>query len=197
MIAPRTPQLLLADPDPASRGRLASLLSNGFPDARTTATRSFEDLLDHLENHSIDVVIAAFQIEGHSILQVIEKASVANLPTRFLIFSDLDETQAGVPSIRMGGSGFIGKHAPASDFVVAVRSVLMGRFFLSDSLMKALASEGGPTNAQAPGIEVAGKPSAENRPQTTQTRPSHGGSSIQIPTRGAAMRWSDSLSIPF
>lgn len=140
MIAPLSPQFLLIDPHPVLRQGLVSILSDAFPNARTTGMGDFTDALARLNTHPVDLVIAEFQINGDSILPLLGKATTAERSNRFLIYTDHEEILAGIPSVRAGASGVLSKRSPIPHLLEAVRTLLAGRSFLSESLAHALAN---------------------------------------------------------
>ena len=150
MIAPLPPQFLLIDPHPVLRRGLVSILTDAFPNARTTGAENFTDAHSHLVLRPVDLVIAEFRIDGETIVPLLEKSAASGSSARILIHTDLDELLVGVPSVRAGASGVLSKRSPIPHLLEAVRALLAGRSFLSESLAHALANGSNPPNGLAP-----------------------------------------------
>lgn len=148
MISPRPPTFLLVDPFPVLRRGLANLLADHFPGAKTTGAKSFADALAYLETHPVDLVIAELRINLHPVIPLLEQAAGFHRPVRFLIYTDQDETLTAPSCIRAGASGFLSKRAPIPTVIHAVRAVLAGQSFLSESVARAIAN--GTTSATLP-----------------------------------------------
>lgn len=143
-------RILFIDPHPVMRRGLAAVFDEAFGSPATTGCASFPEALDFLARRPVDLVITDFRIDGDTALSFLECLALHAQPARCLIFSTLDEVRIGVPCIRAGASGFLPKSAPTDTLIDAVRSILAGRPYLSESLARALANRHGHSSPACP-----------------------------------------------
>jgi DNA-binding NarL/FixJ family response regulator len=137
------PRILVIDPHPVVRRGVVSILTPAYENTKIIGCGNFTDALQYLGKQHIDLVVSDFRIDGDTALSFLEKLPSAKPGTRCLIFSALDEVQIGYPCIRAGASGFVSKTSPIPDLVEAVRTVLLGRHYVSERLAKALMNGNG------------------------------------------------------
>ena len=137
---PEPSGVLIIDPLPVVRQGILSAVNQEWPDAEVSTATDFDAALELLGRSPAHVVITEFRIGETTVIDFLGAVPNHGSAPRCLVFSALDEIHTGIPSIRAGASGFLGKSAPLSELVAAVRSVLAGRPFLSARLAQALAN---------------------------------------------------------
>ena len=136
---PPAASILVIDSHPIVRDGIVAVLSAALPEMSLASSGSFPEALEHIASTPIDLFITDFRVREHTALTFLEKLKEERSTTRCVILSALDEIQIGHPCIRAGASGFVKKSSPTSIVVEAVRSILAGRSFISESLARALA----------------------------------------------------------
>ncbi|SDV46572.1 response regulator [Chitinasiproducens palmae] len=132
--------LLLVDDHAIIRQGVAQLLSDRKAIDQAVEAASGAEALAMLEQTRCDMVmldISLPDISGIDVLQRI-KRHWPQLPV--LIFSMYHEEQYGVRALKSGAAGYLSKAASTGEMLAAVRQVLSGRKYVSQSLADALVS---------------------------------------------------------
>ena len=131
-------RILVVDDHAVVREGLA-LLINQEPDLVVCAkAENAEDALDSLETEEIDLAIVDISLEGRSGLQLTEqiKSRYPNLPV--LILTMHDEALYAKRAFQAGARGFITKHEAAETIVAAIRMMIAGKDYISETMTQKL-----------------------------------------------------------
>jgi DNA-binding NarL/FixJ family response regulator len=131
-------RILVVDDHAIVREGLA-LLINQEPDLVVCAkAENAEDALDSLETDQIDLAIVDISLEGRSGLQLTEqiKSRYPDLPV--LILTMHDEALYAKRAFQAGARGFITKHEAAETVVAAIRLMLAGKDYISETMTQRL-----------------------------------------------------------
>jgi DNA-binding NarL/FixJ family response regulator len=126
------------DSHPVMRVGVVTLLSEVMKCEIHAEKGGFRDAAARILKDRVDLVIADFIIHGESALPFLETLDKTASGTRCLIYSAMDEVQVGYPCMRAGASGYISKSAPADKLVLAAKTILEGRHYVSENLSKVL-----------------------------------------------------------
>ncbi|MHC4259372.1 MAG: response regulator [Planctomycetota bacterium] len=116
-----------------------TLLINQEPDLAVCAkAENADDALDCLETEEIDLAIVDISLEGRNGLQLTEqlKSRYPNLPV--LILTMHDEALYAKRAFQAGAKGFITKHEAAETIVAAIRLMLGGKDYISETMTQKL-----------------------------------------------------------
>jgi DNA-binding NarL/FixJ family response regulator len=140
-------RVIVADGHPIVRDGLARLL-NDEVDLRVCAeVQDAVEIERALTSERADAVIMDLVLGDSNGLDVIRQLRREHHDLAILIFSMHDETIFAARAIRCGASGYVTKLEPTSVVLEALRQVLSGRMWVSqsvsDRLLRSLATRGG------------------------------------------------------
>ena len=110
-------------------------LINAEPDMEVCGeASSAEDAFDQAADLEFDVAIVDLSLPGVNGVELIKRLRSINDDVKVLVVSAHDEALYAERALRAGARGYLMKHESAKGFIEAVRVVLSGELFLSDSL---------------------------------------------------------------
>jgi DNA-binding NarL/FixJ family response regulator len=131
-------RILVVDDHAIVREGLAMLI-NQEPDLVACAkAENAEDALDVLETEQIDLAIVDISLEGRNGLQLTEqiKSRYPQLPV--LILTMHDEAIYAKRAFQAGARGYLTKHEAAETIVAAIRLMLAGKDYISETMAQKL-----------------------------------------------------------
>ena len=133
-------RILLADDHTVVRHGLRQILAEEFKKAVFGEARNAQEALDLVWKENWDVAILDITMPGRSGLEVLReiKKSKPRLPV--LVLSMHPENQFAVRVLKRGASGYMTKESASAELVGAVRKVLAGGRYVSNSLAEKLAT---------------------------------------------------------
>lgn len=127
-------RIFLIEDHPVMREGYVSLL-NAEPDLRVVAeATSAEEGFDLSNGLEFDIAIVDLSLPGVNGVEFIKRLRSLNPDVKVLVVSAHDEALYAERALRAGARGYLMKHESARQFVKAVRTVLSGEFYLSESL---------------------------------------------------------------
>lgn len=152
-----SPRVLVMDSHPVMRDGVVMLLSGAMKCSVSAEGGGFSAAAERFRKERIDLVIADFIIHGESALSFLETLGKTANGTRCLIYSAMDEVQVGYPCMRAGASGYVSKSAPADKLVMAAKTVLEGRHYVSENLSKALMGQDHPRRKDSVATQLSSR----------------------------------------
>jgi DNA-binding NarL/FixJ family response regulator len=133
-------KILLADDHAVVRRGLKQILTDAFKDATYGEARNAQEALELVWKQNWDVVVLDITMPGRSGLDVLReiKKSKPRLPV--LVLSMHPENQFAVRVLKSGAAGYMTKESAPDELVGAVRKVLAGGRYVSNSLAENLAA---------------------------------------------------------
>jgi len=130
----------LADDHAVVRHGLKQILTDAFKRATYGEARNAQEALDLVWKQDWDVVVLDITMPGRSGLDVLReiKQSKPRLPV--LVLSMHPENQFAVRVLKSGASGYMTKESAPEELVGAVKKVLAGGRYVSNSLAENLAA---------------------------------------------------------
>ena len=129
-----THRVFIVEDHPVMREGYVSLI-NAEPDMEVCGeASSAEDAFDQAADLEFDVAIVDLSLPGVNGVELIKRLRSINDDVKVLVVSAHDEALYAERALRAGARGYLMKHESAKGFVEAVRQVLSGELFLSDSL---------------------------------------------------------------
>jgi DNA-binding NarL/FixJ family response regulator len=98
-----------------------------------------EDLLSLLKSERFDIVLLDISLPGRSGLEVLQTLKQKWPATNVLMLSMHPQEQYAIRALKLGASGYLTKDAAAEELLFAVRKVLAGGKYISNSLAESLA----------------------------------------------------------
>ena len=133
-----THRIFLVEDHPVMREGYASLL-NAEPDLEVCAeASSAEEAFDRAVDLEFDIAIIDLSLPGVNGIELIKRLRSLDPQLKVLVVSAHDEALYAERALRAGAQGYLMKHESARQFVTAVRTVLEGDLWISDSLQNRL-----------------------------------------------------------
>lgn len=141
--------VLIVDDHAIIRHGLAQLIAAESDMTVAGEASSAAELLQHPALPAADVVLLDVGLGGDNGLILIEPIRVRNARAAILILSMHPEDQFAVRVLRMGAAGYIQKNSAATEVIRAIRTVALGRRYVSTSMAEklALGASGDPSSA--------------------------------------------------
>jgi two-component system invasion response regulator UvrY len=133
--------ILIADDHLISRRGLVHFIKDDFPEAAFDEISSGKAALEKLRLNKYDIAILDISMPEMSGLDVVRQAKTENIQTPILILTSLPEEQYAIRVLRAGASGFIGKEMAGEELGLAIRKILSGKKYVSESLSEKLAND--------------------------------------------------------
>jgi two-component system, NarL family, invasion response regulator UvrY len=132
-------RILIADDHAIVRKGLKQLLLEEYPTAVVEEVGDAESLISKTIQKQWDVVICDLSMPGRSGLDALRQIKQTSPSLPVLIMSMHPEDQYALRVLKAGASGYLGKEAIHDDLILAVRTVLQGRRFITPSIAEKLA----------------------------------------------------------
>ncbi len=132
--------ILIADDHIVVRKGLKQILLEEFVDAHIEEASNGTELLKKIATEKWDIVISDLSMPGQSGLEILKqvKQDFPKLP--FLILSMHPEDQYAIRVLKAGASGYLTKESAPDELVKAVRHILNGRKYITESIAEKLAA---------------------------------------------------------
>jgi DNA-binding NarL/FixJ family response regulator len=99
------------------------------------------ETLNALRKRSWNLLLMDINMPGRSGLDILRHVTASHPQVRVLIMSGLAEEQYARSVLRAGASGYLSKGGSPEELLKAVRTVLGGRRYVSDSLAESMAAD--------------------------------------------------------
>ena len=130
--------VLVADDHALFRAGLRQFLVDALPSAEIGEAASGNEVLTCLQRKSWDMLILDINMPDRSGLDILRHVKSGHPATRVLVLSGYPERQYALNVLRAGAAGYIAKDAAPEDLLKAVRTVLQGHRYVSESLAELL-----------------------------------------------------------
>lgn len=133
-------RILLADDHAVVRRGLRKILEDELPGAEFGEAENAAQVQERLQAGAWDLLLLDVNMPDRSGLDLLKelKATQPKLPV--LVISIHPEDQLGIRTLRAGAGGYLSKSAPPSEMVTAVKKLLAGGRYVSESLGERLAA---------------------------------------------------------
>src|SRR5687767_804569 len=132
-------RILIADDHAIVRRGLKQLLLEEYPSAHIEEVGDAETLINRSIQDKWDVVICDLSMPGRSGLDALRQLKQSNPVLPVLIMSMHPEDQYALRVLKAGASGYLGKDSIHSDLIHAIRTVMLGKKFITPSIAEKLA----------------------------------------------------------
>ncbi len=138
MSNPFKKRILIVDDHPMMRKGLASTLEME-PDLDVIhQCEKAEDVLKFLDNDKPDLLLVDVSLPGMNGIELVKNIIFQDPDMKILVVSRHEESLYGERALRAGAKGYIMKFEPSETLVKAVRKILKGGIYVSDSLNEKL-----------------------------------------------------------
>jgi DNA-binding NarL/FixJ family response regulator len=131
-------RVLIADDHALFRAGLRQFLVDALPSAEIGEAASGNEVLTCLQRKGWDLLVLDINMPDRTGLDILRHVKSGHPATRVLVLSGYPERQYALNVLRAGASGYIAKDAAPEDLLKAVRMVLQGRRYVSESLAELL-----------------------------------------------------------
>lgn len=131
-------RVLIADDHALFRAGLRQFLVDALPSVEIGEAASGNEVLTCLQNKDCDMLILDINMPDRTGLDILRHVKSGHPATRVLVLSGYPERQYALNVLRAGAAGYIAKDAAPEDLLKAVRTVLQGRRYVSESLAELL-----------------------------------------------------------
>jgi DNA-binding NarL/FixJ family response regulator len=129
-------RFLLVDDHPISREGLVYLINDANEYTVIAEASNAEEALDIIEKKEVDFAVIDISLKGMSGLQLIRKLKNKYPELHILVVSMHDETLYAERALDTGADGYIMKEEASSEVLKAIRQILSGKIYLSDTMQK-------------------------------------------------------------
>ncbi len=134
-------RLLIADDHPMVRLALRQWLQTEFNPERLVEVGSGQAVLDALDIETFDLLILDLNMPNRSGLDILKIVCASRPELRVVVVSCYSERQYALKAIQAGAAGYVEKDAPAGELTRAIRIVLSGRQYVSESVMQGVLAD--------------------------------------------------------
>jgi len=131
-------RVLIADDHALFRAGLRQFLVEALPSVEIGEAASGNEVLTCLQRKGWELLILDINMPDRSGLDILRHVKSGHSGTRVLVLSGYPERQYALNVLRAGAAGYIAKDAAPEDLLKAVRMVLQGRRYVSESLAELL-----------------------------------------------------------
>ena len=132
-------KILIADDHLVVRKGLIQIIEDEFSPVLIEEVASGSDALDKLRIQTYDIAILDINMPGINGLDVVRLATAESLATPMLVLTSLPEDQYAVRVLKAGAAGFIGKEKASEELTGAIRKIISGRKYITESVSEQLA----------------------------------------------------------
>lgn len=154
-------RVILCDDHAVVRRGIRDTLADA-PDIEVVAEAgSYSEVRDALRNTPCDVLVLDLSLPGRGGLEVLASMKDTDTQVKVLIVSMYPEDQYAIRCLRAGAQGYVNKAGDPAELVEAVRTVAMGKKYVSAAVAQMLVD-----NLHAPTSEVLHASLSEREMQT-------------------------------
>lgn len=143
-------RVILCDDHAVVRRGIRDTLSEAVDIKVVAEAASYSEVREALREHPCEVLVLDLNLPGRGGLEVLATLREAQSPIKVLIVSMFPEDQYAIRCLRAGAQGYLNKAGDPAELVVAVRTVMQGRKYVTPEVAQMLienlssASDGAP-----------------------------------------------------
>ena len=127
-------RVVIIDDHPLFRERLSELITNELDMEVCGEAEDAQQAIDLIRNTAPDLAIVDITLKGSSGLELIKSIKALSIGVPVLVLSMHDESLYAERALRAGATGYITKHEAADKVLLAIRRVLAGEVYLSETM---------------------------------------------------------------
>ena len=143
-------KVVLCDDHAVVRRGIRDTLTEALDIEITAEAASYAELREVLRTASCDVLLLDLNLPGRSGLEVLASVRETHADIRVLIVSMYPEDQYAVRCLRAGAQGYANKAADPLELITAVRTLMLGRKYLTAEVAQMLAESVSQPTLEAP-----------------------------------------------
>ena len=134
-------KVLLADDHEILRQGLKKIIDLDFTHVKYGEAGTSAEVIKLTIQESWDVILIDINMPGRNGLETIKELKSRGLKTPILVLSMYQEEQFALRAIKAGASGYLTKNSAPTELVKAIRLVLNGKQYITDSVSQILISD--------------------------------------------------------
>ena len=127
-------RVVIVDDHPLFRERLSQLINHELDMEVCGEAEDAQQAMGLIRNKSPDLAIVDITLKGSSGLELIKSIRALPIGVPVLVLSMHDESLYAERALRAGATGYITKHEAADNVLSAIRRVLAGEVYLSETM---------------------------------------------------------------
>ena len=127
-------RVVIVDDHPLFRERLSELITNELDMEVCGEAEDVQQAIDLIRNTSPDLAIVDITLKESSGLELIKSIKALSIGVPVLVLSMHDESLYAERALHAGATGYITKHESAENVLLAIRRVLAGDVYLSETM---------------------------------------------------------------
>ncbi len=143
-------KVVLCDDHAVVRRGIRDTLTEALDIEITAEAASYAELRDVLRTAPCDVLLLDLNLPGRSGLEVLASVRETHADIRVLIVSMYPEDQYAVRCLRAGAQGYANKASDPLELITAVRTLMLGRKYLTAEVAQMLAESVSQPTLEAP-----------------------------------------------
>ncbi len=141
-------RILIADDHAIVRKGLKQLILDEFPSATVEEVGDVESLIKQVIKTSWDILICDISMPGRSGVEALHQVKQISPQLPVLIMSMHPEDQYALRVLKAGASGYLSKDTVHEELINAIRTIRLGRKYITPSIAEKLASAYGSDNGK-------------------------------------------------
>jgi two-component system invasion response regulator UvrY len=137
----RTMNILIADDHLVVRRGLILIIKDEYPDALFDEAVDGKEALEKLRANQYDISILDITMPEMTGLEVVRQLQTDSIKTPVLVLTSHPEEQYARRVLKAGAAGFIGKEMAAEELILAIRKILRGKKYISESVSEQMATD--------------------------------------------------------
>ncbi|MBX2925235.1 MAG: response regulator transcription factor [Chitinophagaceae bacterium] len=131
-------KILIAEDHDIVRVGINFLLKDLFGDVQLTEATTFKELLNQLDKGIYDLLILDINIPGGDNIHMVETIRYRSTHIPILVLSSYDEKTHAIRYLKAGANGYVQKDTRPEEIKHAIKMVMSGEAYASDSLQQNL-----------------------------------------------------------
>lgn len=133
-------RILIADDHAIVRRGLKDIILEAFPTAEIKEVGDAEELIKLVMKEKWTIVITDMSMPGRSGLEALQQIKLYDPGLPVLVLSVYPEDQYAVRVLKAGAAGYLNKEMAPEELVKAIRSVMAGKKYITQSIAESLAN---------------------------------------------------------
>lgn len=131
-------KILIADDHSVVRQGVSLILRDFFTDMEVAQVDTFTLALDILDREVFSLILLDINLPGGNSVTMIDDVKAVQKKAKILVFSAYDEEQYALRYIQAGADGYLNKLSSEDKIILAVKTVLNGEKYISDTIKNML-----------------------------------------------------------
>ncbi len=127
-------RFLIADDHAIVRKGIRQILRDEFVDLVIDEVANGSDLMDNVHVQKYDIIILDISMPGRNGLEILKQLKAESITSPVLVLSMHPEDQYAIRVLKAGASGFLSKDIAAEELVNAIKKILSGRKYITESV---------------------------------------------------------------